>query len=157
MSDRHRIANITLDERLVVRRNPDIEHERQVAIFDLLEANHFRPAGEFEGPYDLHLSLEENRLVFAISGPDGAEGARVRLPLTPFRKLIKEYFAVCGSYFEAIKRGTRSEIETLDMGRRGLHNDGSELLCERLDGKIEIDFETARRIFTLLCVLHIRG
>jgi uncharacterized protein (UPF0262 family) len=160
VSDRHRIVNITLDERLVLRRNPDIEHERQVAIFDLLEDNQFRPAGELEGPYDLHLSLEENRLVFAISGadgPDGGEGERVLLPLTPFRKLIKEYFVVCGSYFEAIKRGTRSQIEALDMGRRGLHNDGSELLCERLEGKIELDFETARRLFTLLCVLLIRG
>jgi len=157
VSDRHRIVNITLDERLVVRRNPDIEHERQVAIFDLLEGNHFRPAGALEGPYDLHLSLEENRLVFAISGAGGGDGERVLLPLTPFRKLIKEYFVVCGSYFEAIKRGSRSQIEALDMGRRGLHNDGSELLCERLDGKIELDFETARRLFTLLCVLHIRG
>ncbi len=159
MSEHHRIANLTLDERLVVRRNADIEHERQVAIFDLLEDNRFRPAGDLEGPYDLHLSLEENRLVFTIrgEGEGEGEGLRVLLPLTPFRRVIKEYFVVCGSYFEAIKRGTRAQIETLDMGRRGLHNDGSEILRERLDVKIEIDFETARRLFTLLCVLHIRS
>jgi uncharacterized protein (UPF0262 family) len=157
VSEHHRIANITLDERLVVRRNPDIEHERQVAIFDLLEDNHFRPAGDLEGPYHLHLSLEENRLVFTIRGAGEGEGERVLLPLTPFRRVIKEYFVVCGSYFEAIKRGTRAQIETLDMGRRGLHDDGSEILRERLDGKIEIDFDTARRLFTLLCVLHIRS
>lgn len=157
VSEHHRIANLTLDERLVVRRNPDIEHERQVAIFDLLEDNWFRPAGDLEGPYDLHLSLEENRLVFTIRGEGEGEGARVLLPLTPFRRVIKEYFVVCGSYFEAIKRGTRAQIETLEMGRRSLHNDGSEILRERLDGKIEIDFDTARRLFTLLCVLHIRS
>ena len=113
--------------------------------------------GDLEGPYDLHLSLEENRLVFTIRGKGEGEGKRVLLPLTPFRRVIKEYFVVCGSYFEAIKRGTRTQIETLDMGRRGLHNDGSEILRERLDGKIEIDFDTARRLFTLLCVLHIRS
>ncbi len=157
VSEHHRIANLTLDERLVVRRNADIEHERQVAIFDLLEDNRFRPAGDLEGPYDLHLSLEENRLVFTIRGKGEGEGKRVLLPLTPFRRVIKEYFVVCGSYFEAIKRGTRARIETLEMGRLSLHNDGSEILRERLDGKIEIDLDTARRLFTLLCVLHIRS
>ncbi len=157
MSERHRIATVTLDERTVVRRSPDVEHERNVAIYDLVEDNHFKLACGIPGPYSLHLGLEESRLVFDIRAEDGREVDRVLLALAPFRRLIKEYFIVCESYFEAIKRGTRAQIEALDMGRRGLHDDGSELLVARLDGKIEIDFDTARRLFTLLCVLHFRG
>ena len=157
MSERHRIASVTLDERTLVRRSPDIEHERKVAIFDLLEENYFRPARGLPGPYGLHLSVEEGRLVIDIRAADEQEIDRVLLPLSPFRRIIKEYLIVCESYFEAIKKGTRARIEALDMGRRGLHNDGSKLLTERLNGKIEIDFDTARRLFTLICVLHIRG
>lgn len=157
MSERHRIANLTLDERTVVRRSADIEHERKVAIFDLLDDNRFRPACGLPGPYNVHLSVEEGRLVFDIRDADEAEIDRVLLPLSPLRKIIKEYFVVCESYFEAIKRGTRSQIETLDMGRRGLHNEGSVILRERLADKIDIDHDTARRLFTLLCVLHLKA
>ena len=151
------IANITLDEASVVRRSPDVEHERAVAIYDLLEENRFAPVGDYRGPYHLHLALQENRLLFDIrSEADSALGT-VTLPLSPFRRIVKDYFAICESYFEAIKTASPSKIEAIDMGRRGLHNEGSELLRERLDGKIEIDFDTARRLFTLICVLHIRG
>ena len=151
------LANVHLDEKSVVRRSADVEHERAVAIYDLLEDNYFAPAGDFSGPYDLHLSLEENRLILDIR--DGAEASltNVTLPLSPFRRLVKDYFTVCETYFEAIKTASPSRIEAIDMGRRSLHNEGSTLLRERLDGKIEIDFDTARRLFTLICVLHIRG
>jgi uncharacterized protein (UPF0262 family) len=157
VSERHRIATMTLDERTVVRRSADIEHERKVAIFDLLDENYFRPACGLPGPYDVRLSVEEGRLVFDIRDTDEAEIERVLLPLSPLRKIIKEYFVVCESYFEAIKKGTRGQIETLDMGRRGLHDDGSVVLRERLADKIDIDHDTARRLFTLLCVLHLRA
>jgi uncharacterized protein (UPF0262 family) len=151
------IANITLDEATVVRRSPDVEHERAVAIYDLLEENRFAPVGDFLGPYNLHLALQENRLLFDIRSEANSALGTVTLPLSPFRRIVKDYFAVCESYFEAIKTASPSKIEAIDMGRRGLHNEGSELLRERLDGKIEIDFDTARRLFTLICVLHIRG
>ncbi len=156
-ADKQFIANITLDEASVVRRSPDVEHERAVAIYDLLEENSFAPVGDYRGPYHLHLALQENRLLFDIrSEADSALGT-VTLPLSPFRRIVRDYFAICESYFEAIKTASPSKIEAIDMGRRGLHNEGSELLRERLDGKIEIDFDTARRLFTLICVLHIRG
>ena len=157
MSLRHRLIKVTLDERTLAPRGADIEHERKVAIFDLLEDNHFRPLGAVPGPYSLHLSAEEGRLVFEIRGADEQDIDRTVLPLSPFRRLIKEYMIVRESYFEAIKKAPRAQIEALDMGRRGLHNDGSELLRQRLDGKIDLDFDTARRLFTLLCVLHLRG
>ncbi|MDJ0945445.1 MAG: UPF0262 family protein [Kiloniellales bacterium] len=151
------IANITLDEASVVRRSPDVEHERAVAIYDLLEENRFAPVGDYHGPYHLHLALQENRLLFDIRNEADSALGTVTLPLSPFRRIVKDYFAICESYFEAIKTASPSKIEAIDMGRRGLHNEGSELLRERLDGKIEIDFDTARRLFTLICVLHIRG
>ena len=154
---RHRIIRIELDERSVVRRNPDVEHERAVAIFDLLEENSFTPIGEYSGPYHLHLGIEENRLVFDIRAEDGAALGKVLMPLTPFRTVIKDYFTVCETYYDAIKRASPSQIEALDMGRRALHNEGSQILRERLDGKIELDLNTSRRLFTLICVLHIRG
>jgi uncharacterized protein (UPF0262 family) len=141
-----RIAGITLDEHTVVRRSPDIEHERAVAIFDLLEENQFKPASGCAGPYHLHLSIEENRLNIEVrSMPNGASEVIV-LPLAPFRGIIRDYFMVCESYYEAI-----------DMGRRSLHNEGSSLLMERLGDKVAIDLDTARRLFTLICVLHLRG
>lgn len=154
---RHRIVKIDLDERTVVRRNPDVEHERAVAIFDLLEENHFEPAGAFSGPYQLFLGIEENRLVFDIQAEDGNPLTKVILPLTPFRTVVKDYFTVCESYYTAIKRASVTQIEALDMGRRALHNEGSDLLRERLEGKVVLDQNTARRLFTLICVLHIRG
>lgn len=160
MSDepRNRIVHLQLDERTVVRRKPEVEHERAVAIFDLLEENVFEPDGfADQGPFNLHISAEEGRLTFDIRTQDGFELTRVLLPLSPFRSIVKDYFMICESYYAAIKRSTPAQIEALDMGRRGLHNDGSELLRERLAGKIAIDHQTARRLFTLVCVLHIRG
>lgn len=152
-----RIADISLDERTVGRRNAQVEHERAVAIYDLLEDNYFEPDGCAPGPYKVVLSIEENRLVFDIQSTDGEPIARLPLPILPFRKIVKEYFLICESYYEAIKHAPPSRIEAIDMGRRGLHNDGSDLLRERLSGKIGLDHNTARRLFTLLCVLHIRG
>jgi uncharacterized protein (UPF0262 family) len=154
---RRRIIEITLDERSVVRRSADVEHERAVAIYDLIEENYFAPVDHPHGPYRVHLSIVESRLVFDIRDEADAPITTVALTLMPFRRLVKEYFAVCESYYAAIKTASPSRIEAIDMGRRGLHNDGSELLCSRLGGKIDIDFQTARRIFTLICVLHIRG
>lgn len=155
--DSNRLIDISLDERTVVRRSPEVEHERQVAIFDLLEDNHFTPAGDFQGPFSLCLSIEENRLQLEMKDGNSEAIPTVALPLLPFRRIVKSYFQVCESYFQAIKTATPAKIEAIDMGRRGLHNDGSELLRERLEGKIDIDFDTARRLFTLICVLHIRG
>jgi uncharacterized protein (UPF0262 family) len=155
-SDR-RIAKITLDERTVVRRKADIEHERAVAIFDLLEENSFAPAGDVAGPFHLHLGIEENRLVLDIRDRGGKPVERVAMALTPFRSIVKDYFLVCESYFNAIRTASPSRIEAIDMGRRALHNEGSELLRERLADRVEIDLNTARRLFTLLCVLHLRA
>ncbi|NWG47497.1 MAG: UPF0262 family protein [Alphaproteobacteria bacterium] len=152
-----RIVEVHLDESAAVRRSPDIEHERKVAIFDLLEDNSFHPEGSAGGPYVLRLAIEENRLIFDIRVAGGAEHGKVMLSLTPFRRIIKDYFLICESYYEAIKTASLSRIEAIDMGRRGLHNEGSDLLRERLKGKIELDLDTARRLFTLICVLHIRG
>ncbi len=152
-----RISVLNLDEKTVVRRSPEVEHERAVAIFDILEDNSFAPIGHDGGPYDLHLSIEDRqRLVMDIRHEDGKEVAKVTLSLTPFRRLVKDYFQICESYFDAIKRLSPSQIETIDMARRGLHNEGSVLLSERLGDKIEMDGPTARRLFTLICVLHIR-
>ena len=155
--DSERIENITLDERSLVRRSPEVEHERQVAIYDLLEENCFAPEGSFSGPYHLHLRIEENRLIFDVRDTGEQPLIAIALSLTPFRRIVRDYFAVCESYFEAIKTASPAKIEAIDMGRRGLHNDGSQLLLDRLKGKIDLDFDTARRIFTLICVLHIRA
>jgi uncharacterized protein (UPF0262 family) len=152
-----RIAKITLDERTVVRRSADIEHERAVAIFDLLEENSFALADGHPGPFHLHLGIEENRLVLDIRSASEEPIERVLLPLTPFRSIVKDYFLVCDTYFKAIRTASPSRIEAIDMGRRGLHNEGSELLRERLAERVVVDLNTARRLFTLLCVLHIRG
>jgi uncharacterized protein (UPF0262 family) len=152
-----RIVKVTLDERTVVRRSPEVEHERAVAIFDLTEENYFSPVGDSGGPYSLHLGIEENRLVIDIRTETDDVLGKVILALSPFRRIVKDYFQVCESYYEAIKAASPSQIEAIDMGRRGLHNEGSDLLRERLAGKIELDNNTARRLFTLICVLHIRG
>ena len=155
--NRFRIVDLVLDEHTVVRRSPDVEHERKVAIFDLLEENNFKPNGSPGGPYHLHLAIEESRLVFDIRLDDDSPHGKVMLSLTPFRRIIKDYFLICESYYDAIKTAAPAQIEAIDMGRRGLHNEGSQLLKERLAGKIELDFDTSRRLFTLICVLHIKG
>ncbi len=154
---RQRICEITLDEGSLVHTNADIEHERKVAMFDLVEENYFAPVGAVEGPYRLHLSIVENRLAFDIRTQDDRPVGKVILSLSPFRRIVKDYFILCESYFDAIRTASPSRIEAIDMGRRGLHNEGSNLLIERLNGKITIDFDTARRLFTLLCALHFKG
>ena len=151
------LVDIVLDERTMVRRSADVEQERTIAIFDLLEQNYFAPIGDFTGPYRLKLGIAENRLQFAISDDREEHLRTIELSLMPFRRIVRDYFSVCETYFEAIKVASPAKIEAIDMGRRGLHNDGSDLLRERLTDKIDIDFETARRLFTLICVLHIRG
>ena len=157
MSEKQRIVNIFLNEKSLVRRAAHVEHERKVAVYDLLEDNHFAPVGDDRGPYTLHLGIENNRLVFDIRTEGGDKLDRFTLPLNSFRKIVKDYFIVCESYLEAIKTAPPSRIEALDMGRRGLHNEGSDILRDRLEGKVDIDKRTARRLFTLICVLHIRA
>jgi uncharacterized protein (UPF0262 family) len=156
MLQRRRIVDIVLDEKSVAHRTPEVEHERAVAIFDLLEENEFALAGGDAGPYKLHIGIFEQRLVFGVHRADGRKLRDIVLSLTPFRKVVKDYFLVCESYYAAIKKLSASQIEALDMGRRGLHNEGSELLRARLAGKIEMDLDTARRLFTLVCALHIK-
>jgi uncharacterized protein (UPF0262 family) len=151
------IVNISLDERTIVRRNADIEHERKVAIFDLLEENHFALVSGLAAPYDLELAVQENRLVMHVRDANEQPLENIKLDLRPFRRIVKDYFMVCESYFNAIKTSSPSQIEAIDMGRRSLHNEGSDLLRDRLARKIEMDNNTARRLFTLVCVLHIRG
>ncbi len=152
-----RLVEVTLDEQSIGRTAPDIEHERKVAIFDLIEENFFELADKAPGPYKLQLAIAENRLVLAVGDTEAAPIASFMLSLSPFRRLVKDYFLVCESYYEAIKTAPPSRIEALDMGRRGLHDEGSHLLMERLEGKIAVDFDTARRLFTLICALHWKG
>ena len=156
-SQSRRIIDIALDEESVARRTPEVEHERAVALFDLLEENDFALVGGAPGPYKLHIGIFEQRLVFGVHSANGAKLRDIVLSLTPFRKIVKDYFLVCESYYAAIKKLGPAQIEALDMGRRGLHNEGSALLRERLKGKVETDDETARRLFTLICALHWRG
>jgi uncharacterized protein (UPF0262 family) len=151
-----KIAEIFLDERSVVSRSAQVDHERKVAIYDLLEENHFQPCGDFCGPFHLHLSIAENRLIFDVRDVKDQKLARFTQPLSPLRSIVKDYFMVCDSYFKAIKSSSPSQIEAIDMGRRGLHNEGADILKERLAEKVDIDIDTARRLFTLICVLHIR-
>ncbi len=155
-SDRHRLCKITLDERTLVHTNAYIEYEYKVAIFDLLEGNFFMPSGIEEGPYCLHLSILDGRLIFDIKCEDSKPLGQVQLSLSPFRRIVKDYFLMCESYFESIKTASPSHIEAVDMGRRGLHNEGSDVLRKRLNGKIDLDFDTSRRLFTLLCVFHMK-
>ncbi|MGH6762950.1 MAG: UPF0262 family protein [Phyllobacterium sp.] len=152
-----RLVDVELDES-IARSTPDVEHERAVAIFDLIEENSFLPVGDTgRGPYKLRLSLLESRLVFSIARENGEDVATHILSLTPFRRIVKDYFMICESYYDAIRSSSPSKIEAIDMGRRGLHNEGSRTLQDRLSGKIDVDFDTARRLFTLVCVLHWRG
>jgi uncharacterized protein (UPF0262 family) len=151
------LVAVTLDENSIGRSNPDVEHERAVAIYDLLEANTFAPIGHHEGPYALHLSINANRLVFDIRMADGTPVVAHFLSLTPLRRIVKDYFLICDSYYAAIRTATPSQIEAIDMGRRGLHDEGSHTLMERLKRRVRVDFDTARRLFTLICVLHWKG
>ncbi|MCS6879412.1 MAG: UPF0262 family protein [Geminicoccaceae bacterium] len=151
------IVAIELDAKSIVRWSPEVEHERAVAVFDLLEANRFRPRAGPCGPYRLKLSLRESTLVFDLEPTSGGERFEIELSVRPLRRVIKDYFLICESYFQAIKGATPSRIETIDMARRGIHDEGADLLREALEDKVELDRDTARRLFTLLCVLHIRG
>jgi uncharacterized protein (UPF0262 family) len=153
-----RLIEIELDDDSIGRYTPEVDHERKVAIFDLLEENFFELAGGPEGPYKLRLAIAEQRLILVvIAGEMQAPCATFLLSLNPFRRVVKDYFLVCGSYFEAIKTAPPSRIEALDMGRRALHDEGSKLLLERLDGKVRMDVPTSRRLFTLVCALHWKG
>ena len=156
-----RITHIELDEATILWRNADIEQERRIAIFDLIEDNVFKPIRTFaagqQGPYRLKLSVRDGRLALEIDDEGGQPLETLVLGLARFRRPIREYFAICESYYQAIRKATPQEIETIDMARRGIHNEAAELLLERLEGKVETDFPTARRLFTLICVLHIRG
>ena len=151
-----RLIAVDLDAASISHRGPDVDHERRIAIFDLLETNHFEPAGSSGGPYRLRLALQENRLVFDIALEDGAAHAMHVLSLTPLKRVIRDYFVVCDTYYQAIRTASPSQIEAIDMGRRGLHDEGSELLRERLTGKVTVDHDTARRLFTLICALHVK-
>jgi uncharacterized protein (UPF0262 family) len=150
-----RIAAITLDEKSVVRRSPEIETERNAAIADLLHENSFAPASGLAGPFSLHLAIEENRLLVEVNG--AAAGETIQLGLDAFRRIVKDYFVVCESYYDAVRRQNLAQIEAIDAGRRALHNEGSALLIERLADKVALDHDTGRRLFTLICVLHLRA
>lgn len=149
-----RLVEVAIDPHSLAPASAEVEQEREVAIADLLEANCFAPAGGEGGPYSLHIAREDNRLILEVSGPGYSRAHG--LSLTPFRGVIRDYFMICDSYFDAVRGSSPQQIEALDMGRRGLHNEGSELLRERLAGKIDTDLETARRLFTLICALHRR-
>jgi len=152
-----RLVAVTLDESSIGRSSPDIEHERAVAIYDLIEDNSFQPSGQETGAYALHLAIDGNRLVFDIRREDGTPVIAHLLSLAPFRRIVKDYFTVCDSYYAAIRGATPDRIEALDMARRSLHDEGSQILMERLKRKVELDFDTARRLFTLVTVLHWKG
>ncbi|MER2606685.1 MAG: UPF0262 family protein [Siculibacillus sp.] len=152
-----RLVEVVLDENSISRATADVEHERATAIWDLIEDNTFTPVGDDGGPYRLRLGIVDNRLAFEITRESGAAVAIHLLSLSPFRRIVKDYFFVCESYFAAIRTATPSQIEAIDMGRRGLHNEGSQVLLDRLAGKVETDFDTARRLFTLICALHWKG
>ena len=153
----NRIVGVSLDEESIGRSGPDIEHERAIAIYDLIEQNLFAPEGIDSGPYTLNLSITGNRLAFDIRREDGTPVVAHLLSLTPFRRIVKDYFMICDSYYQALRTATPDRIEAIDMGRRGIHDEGSRTLQERLKGKVRVDFETARRLFTLICVLHWKG
>ena len=153
----NRIVAVTLDEELIGRSGPDIEHERAIAIYDLVEKNLFAPEGAGGGPFTLHIGITGNRLMFDIRREDGTPVVAHLLSLTPFRRIVKDYFMICDSYYQAIRTATPDKIEAIDMGRRGIHDEGSRTLQERLKGKVRVDFETARRLFTLISVLHWKG
>jgi uncharacterized protein (UPF0262 family) len=153
-----RLVEVNLDEASIGRQTPEVDHERRVAIFDLLEENSFELVAGPPGPYKLGIALVDNRIAFSVTAGDAeAPSATFLLSLNPFRKVVKDYFLVCESYFEAIKAAPPAKIEALDMGRRGLHDEGGKLVLERLEGKARMDEPTSRRLFTLLCALHWKG
>ncbi len=151
-----RLVDVELDLESIAHRGPDVEHERRIAIFDLLEENHFHPAGSEGGPYRLRLGLQENRLVFQITHETDSSQYTHVLSLTPLKRVIRDYFVVCDTYYQAIRSASPMQIEAIDMGRRGLHDEGSQVLRERLSGKINVDHDTARRLFTLICALRMK-
>jgi uncharacterized protein (UPF0262 family) len=154
----NRIVAVTLDEDSIGRSGPDIEHERAIAIYDLIEQNLFAPEGAGgQGPFAVHIGITGNRLMFDIRREDGTPVVAHLLSLSPFRGIVKDYFMICDSYYQAIRTATPDKIEAIDMGRRGIHDEGSRTLQERLKGKVRVDFETARRLFTLITVLHWKG
>ena len=155
-SDHKRLVKVTLEEGKGIRRSAEVEHERAVAVFDLLQDNVFDLIGETGGPYCLHIGIRENRLVLDVRDADEKSLEEVLLPITPLRSLIRDYFTVCEAYYEAIKTATPSRIEAIDMGRRSIHDEGADTLLRRLSSRIEIDAQTSRRLFTLICVLHVR-
>lgn len=155
--EKARLVAITLDEKSTATTNANIEHEREVAIFDLLEGNSFSLEGRDEGPYALNLGIVEDRLVFTVGDESGKALVTHMLSLTPLKRIMKDYFLICESYYAAIRTAPPSRIQAIDMGRRGLHDEGSQILLERLAGKIVVDIDTARRLFTLICALHWKG
>ena len=161
MSAPHKLSSIEIDAATLPAATAEIEHQRRVAIFDLIEENYFAPqrpqADGYAGPYRIKLESEEGRLGIHMHREDGTHIETLVLALGRFRRPIKDYFAICDSYYQAIRKATAAEIETIDMARRGVHNEAADMLLERLDGKVETDFATARRLFTLICVLHIKG
>jgi len=157
MAGHNFISDIELDEKSVIRRSPQVEHERKVAIFDLLEENSFSLRNGNAGPYQLKLSIKDDRLMFDLRDGNNQHLSDISLPIRAFRRIVKDYFLICDSYFEAIKTKAPSQIEAIDMARRGLHNEGADLLQERMAEHVDMDMQTARRLFTLICVLHIRA
>jgi uncharacterized protein (UPF0262 family) len=155
--ERNRLVDVTLDEASLAPASTNAEHERRIALFDLKEANSFEVVGQARGPYLLTISLHEGRLALDVSTEQGERVAVHHVPMSALRKLIKDYIFICESYHNAIRTAAPSQIEAIDMGRRGLHNEAAEVLSEALADKIKIDVETARRLFTLVCALHVRG
>ena len=156
-ADKNRLVAVTLDEASISSSNRDIEHERAVAVYDLIEENSFAPVGHDDGPYALTLGITENRLVLDIRRENGKPVIAHLLSLSPFKRIVKDYFLICDSYYAAIRTATPDRIEAIDMGRRGLHDEGSRILQDAIKSKVQVDFDTARRLFTLLCVLHWKG
>ena len=152
-SDRNRLIAVEIDDSIGRSASPEAEHERKAAIYDLLEDNRFKLSNGVEGPYHLILANIENRLVFDVRNEAQQNIVAFGLSMTPFRRIVKDYFDICESYYDAIRNAGPQQIETIDMARRGLHNEGSEILIERLGGKVELDLDTARRLFTLVCAL----
>ena len=155
--NKNRLVAVTLDEDSIGRSSSDIEHERATAIYDLIEENSFAPVDHDEGPYALRIGIKENRLVLDIRRANDKPVIAHLLSLTPFKRIVKDYFMICDSYYAAIRTATPDKIEAIDMGRKGLHDEGSRILQEAIKRKVKVDFDTARRLFTLICVLHWKG